>query len=130
MDQSNNVKIVTAKAPQSRDFETSEITSNVEFPLDRHLGLIKALALIMAVLIVASLVVIIVTIYSRLDTRNLGKTTQGSELMIPVGSRVSSASLTEKGQMLLVLEDSIGQQLWQVDQFGEVQRKIRIILSP
>ena len=88
------------------------------------------MAIVMAVLIVAALVIIVVTIYSRLETKNIDKTIQESELKIPVGSQVSSASVTEKGQILLVLEDSIGQQLWQVDQFGEVQRKIRVIPSP
>ena len=130
MDESNNVKMATAKAPQSQDVETSDIKSNVAFPLDRHLGLIKAMAIMMAVLIVAALVIIVVTIYSRLETMNIDKKIQESELKIPFGSQVSGASVTEKGQILLVLEDSIGQQLWQVDQFGEVQRKIRVIPSP
>ena len=130
MDQSNNVKMATAKAPQSQDIETSDIKSNVVFPLDRHLGLIKAMAIMMAVLIVAALVIIVVTMYSRLETMNIDKTIQESELKIPFGSQVSGASITEKGQILLVLEDPIGQQLWQVDQFGEVQRKIRVIPSP
>ena len=130
MDQSNNVKMAATKAPQSSNVGTSDIKSNVTFPLDRHLGLIKAMAIIMAVLIVAAIVVIIVTIYSRLETKNIDKTIQESELKIPVGSQVSGASVTEKGQILLVLKDSIGQQLWQVDQFGEVQRKIRVTPSP
>ena len=84
------------------------------------------MAIIMAILIVAALAVIIVTIYSRLTAANSAKAIQQSELVIPADSRITGASLGDKGQMLVIIEDKIGQQLWQLDASGKIQRKIRI----
>ena len=50
--------------------------------------------------------------------------------MIPRDSHVISANLTEKGQVLLLIEDATGQQLWQVDPSGKVRRKTRFLNSP
>ena len=84
------------------------------------------MAIIMAVLIVAALAVIIVTIYSRLTAANSAKTIQQNELVIPVDSRITDASLGAKGRMLVIIEDKTGQQLWQLDELGKIQRKTRI----
>ena len=84
------------------------------------------MVIIMAVLIVATLAVIIVTIYSRLTTTNLAKAIQQNELVIPTDSRITNASLGAKGQMLVIIEDKTGQQLWQLDASGNIQRKTRI----
>lgn len=84
------------------------------------------MAIIMAILIVAALVVIIVTIYSRLTAANSAKAIQQSELVIPADSRITGASLGDKGQMLVIIEDRTGQQLWQLDRSGKIQRKTRI----
>ena len=80
----------------------------------------------MAVLIVAALAVIIVTIYSRLNAANLAKAIQQNELVIPADSRITDASLGAKGQMLVIIEDKTGQQLWRLDASGKIQRKTRI----
>lgn len=129
MDRNNSAKMATTKAPQVADIETLAKTDSALSMVERHLGLIKAMAIIMAVLIVAALVTIIVTIYSRLTVVDSAKTIQEYELIIPLDSRVTSASLTEKGQILLIIENATGQQLWQVDAAGKIRRKTRVIRS-
>ena len=91
---------------------------------------IKAMAIIMAVLIFAALAVIVVTIYGRLTVGDVTKNVRAHELIIPFDSQVTSASLTEKGQLLLLLEGATGQQLWEVDPAGKVRRKMRVVQSP
>ena len=80
----------------------------------------------MAVLIVAALAVIIVTIYSRLTAANSAKAIQQNELVIPADSRITGASLGAKGQMLVIIEGKTGQQLWRLDASGKIQRKTHI----
>ena len=130
MDQSNSAKMGTTKAPQLADIDTLAKRDSALSPLERHLGLIKAMVIIMAVLIFAALAVIVVTIYSRITGVDATKNVQAHELMIPFDSQITSASLTEKGQVLLLLEDATGQQLWQVDPVGKVRRKTRVVQSP
>ena len=129
MDRNNSAKLATTKAPQLSEIETLAKTNSARSPVERHLGLIKAMAIIMAVLIVAALATIIVTIYGRLTVVDVAKTIQEYELIIPVDSRVAGASLAENGQTLLIVEDATGQQIWQVDEAGKVRRKTRIIQS-
>jgi len=121
MDQYNKAKAANTTAPQSSDVKTEAPSAVV-----RNLGLIKAMAIIMAVLIVAALAVIIVTIYSRLTAANSAKAIQQNELVIPTDSRITGASLGDKGQLLVIIEDKTGQQLWQLDASGKIQRKTRI----
>ena len=121
MDQDNKAKAANTTAPQS-----SETITEAPSAVVRNLGLIKAMAIIMAILIVAALAVIIVTIYSRLTAANSAKAIQQSELVIPADSRITGASLGDKGQMLVIIEDKSGQQLWQLDASGKIQRKTRI----
>jgi hypothetical protein len=121
MDQDNKAKVTNTTAPQS-----SETITEAPSAVVRNLGLIKAMAIIMAILIVAALAVIIVTIYSRLTSANSAKAIQQSELVIPADSRITGASLGDKGQMLVIIEDKTGQQLWQLDALGKIQRKTRI----
>ena len=129
MDRNNSEKMATTKAPQLSEIETSAKTNSARSPVERHLGLIKLMAIIMAVLIVAALATIIVTIYGRLTIVEEAKTIQENELIIPVDSRVASASLAENGQILLIVQSATGQQIWQVDAAGKVRRKTRIIQS-
>ena len=121
MDQDNKAKAANTTAPQSSDVKTEAPSAVV-----RNLGLIKAMAIIMAVLIVTALAVIIVTIYSRLTAANSAKAIQQNELVIPTDSRITGASLGDKGQLLVIIEDKTGQQLWQLDASGKIQRKTRI----
>ena len=121
MDQDNKAKVANATAPQSSETNTEAPSAVV-----RNLALIKAMAIIMAVLIVAALGVIIVTIYSRLTAANSVKAIQQNELVVPADSRITGASLGSKGQMLIIIENKTGQQLWQLDASGKIQRKTRI----
>ena len=130
MDQSNSAKKATTKAPQQADVDTLAKRDSALSPVERHLGLIKAMVIIMAVLIFAALAVIVVTIYGRLNGVDATQVLRAYELMIPSDSQVTSASLTEKGHILLLLEDANGQQLWQVDPAGKVRRKTRVVQSP
>ena len=122
MDQDNKAKAANTTAPQS-----SETITEAPSAVVQNRGLIKAMAIIMAILIVAALAVIIVTIYSRLTAANSAKAIQQSELVIPADSRITGASLGDKGQMLVIIEDKTGQQLWQLDALGKIQRKTRIV---
>ena len=130
MSQNNSAKTATTKAPQRPDIDPLSKRDSALSPVERHLGLIKAMVIIMAVLIFAALAVIVVTIYSRITGVDATKNVQAHELMIPFDSQITSASLTEKGQVLLLLEDATGQQLWQVDPVGKVRRKTRVVQSP
>ena len=121
MDQDNKAKVTNTIARQS-----SGINTEVPSAVVRNLRLIKAMAIIMAVLIVAALAVIIVTIYSRLTAANSAKEIQQNELVIPADSLITGASLGAKGKMLVIIEDKTGQQLWQLDASGKIRRKIRI----
>ena len=122
--------MANTKAPQPADMDPLASSDSALSPVARHLGLIKVMAIIMAVLIFAALSVIIVTIYGRINGEDPTKNVQAYELMIPLDSQITSASLTEKGQVLLLLEDASGQQLWQVDPHGKVRRKTRVVQSP
>ena len=98
-------------------------------PIVRHLGLIKAMSVIMAILIVAALVVIVVTIYSRLTAMEQTAEPRQSEIILPEGARVTSASLGEKGQMLLLIEQENRQQIWHFDRSGRLKRQIELRTS-
>ena len=98
-------------------------------PIVRHLGLIKAMSVIMAILIVAALVVIVVTIYSRLTAMEQNAEPRQSEINLPTRARVSSASIGEKGRMLLLTEQGNRQQIWQFGRSGRLQRQIDISSS-
>ena len=126
MDRNNSAKMATTKAPQLSEIETLAKMNSARSPVERYLGLIKAMAIIMAVLIIAALATIIVTIYGRLTIVDAAKTIQEYELIIPMDSRVTGASLSEKGQILLIVENATGQQLWQVDADGKIRRKTRV----
>ena len=84
------------------------------------------MSVIMAILIVAALVVIVVTIYSRLIAMEQNAEPRQSEISLPARARVSSASIGEKGQMLLLIEQDNRQQIWQFDRSGRLQRQIEI----
>lgn len=125
MTQSSSLKPVDVTAPQSL-----EMTGSTSSPVERHLGLIKTMAIVMAVLIVATLSVIVVTIYSRLTDENVARSIQQHKLTIPADGQITSASLGQKGDMLLVIKDKAGQQLWRVDPAGKIRRKTRIAQTP
>ena len=106
-----------------------EVPTAPQSPIVKHLGLIKAMSVIMAILIVAALVVIVVTIYSRLTVIGQNAEPQQFEINLPATARVNSASIGEKGQMLLLIEQDNRQQIWQFDRSGRLQRQIEIRMS-
>ena len=83
----------------------------------------------MAILIVAALVVIVVTIYSRLTAMENSAEPRQSSISLPAGARVSSASIGDKGQMLLLVDHENRQYLWQFDRAGRLQQQIGIRTS-
>jgi len=83
----------------------------------------------MAILIVAALAVIVLTIYSRLTAMENTVEPHQSSITLPAGARVSSASLGEKGQMLLLVDHENRQHLWQLDRAGRLQQQIEILTS-
>ncbi|MGB2492598.1 MAG: hypothetical protein ACPID7_06405, partial [Candidatus Puniceispirillum sp.] len=117
----NNAKS-TDNTNQDTEIDAETGAANAEAPsaVIGHLGLIKAMSVIMAVLIVAALVTIIVTIYSRLTASNAVKEAREIELVVPADTRIISASDAEKGDMLVVLENDSGQMVWRIDGTGQV----------
>ena len=87
------------------------------------------MSVIMAILIIVALVVIVVTIYSRLNTIEQHAEPRQSEISLPARARVSSASIGDNGQMLLLIEQDNRQQIWQFDRSGRLQRQIEIRTS-
>ena len=124
----NNAKS-TDNTNQDTEIDAEIGTANAEAPsaVIGHLGLIKAMSVIMAVLIVAALVTIIVTIYSRLTASNAVKEAREIELVVPADTRIISASDAEKGDMLVVLENDSGQMVWRIDGTGQVTQKMTVI---
>jgi preprotein translocase subunit SecG len=124
----NNAK-ATDNTNQDTEIDAENGAANVGAPsaVIGHLGLIKAMSVIMAVLIVAALVTIIVTIYSRLTASNAVKEAREIELVVPADTRIISASDAEKGDMLVVLENDRGQMVWRIDGTGQVTQKMTVI---
>jgi len=124
----NNAK-ATDNTNQDTEIDAETGAANTEAPsaVIGHLGLIKAMSVIMAVLIVAALVTIIVTIYSRLTASNAVKEAREIELVVPADTRIISASDAEKGDMLVVLENDRGQMVWRIDGTGQVTQKMTVI---
>ena len=83
----------------------------------------------MAILIVVALVVIVVTIYGRLTEMELNAEPYQSEINLPAGARVVGTSISEKGQMLLLIEQADRQQIWHYDQSGRLERRTEIRIS-
>ena len=82
----------------------------------RHLGAIKAAAVIMAVLIIVLTAVLIATILSRLSGK--AAPPDAAELMLPAGAELRAASAADNGYVLLV--DTLdGQEIWRVSLSGE-----------
>ena len=124
----NNAK-ATDNTNQDTEIDAETGAANAEAPsaVIGHLGLIKAMSVIMAVLIVAALVTIIVTIYSRLTASNAVKEAREIELVVPADTRIISASDAEKGDMLVVLENDRGIMVWRIDGTGQVTQKMTVI---
>jgi hypothetical protein len=108
------------------DIKTGDMNAEVPSAVIGHLGLIKTMSVIMAVLIVAALVTIIVTIYSRMTAANAVKEASEIELFLPADTRIISASDADKGDMLIVLENDKGQMVWRINGTGRVTQKMMV----
>jgi len=108
------------------DIKTGNVNAEVPSAVIGHLGLIKTMSVIMAVLIVAALVTIIVTIYSRMTAANAVKEASEIELVLPADTRIISASDADKGDMLIVLENDRGQMVWRINGTGRVTQKMMV----
>ena len=108
------------------DIKTGDVNAEVPSAVIGHLGLIKTMSVIMAVLIVAALVTIIVTIYSRMTAANAVKEASEIELFLPADTRIISASDADKGDMLIVLENDRGQRVWRINGTGRVTQKMMV----
>ena len=108
------------------DIKTGYVNAEVPSAVIGHLGLIKTMSVIMAVLIVAALVTIIVTIYSRMTAANAVKEASEIELFLPADTRIISASDADKGDMLIVLENDRGQMVWRINGTGRVTQKMMV----
>jgi hypothetical protein len=117
MEKDNSLKSGMATAP-----ETEPPSAVV-----RHLGLIKAMSIIMAVLIIAALVVIVTTIYSRLTNSKTNKAMTENTLVIPAGTHISGVSATDTGGLVVVIDGKTGQAIWQLDAAGKIIRKTSIV---
>lgn len=82
----------------------------------RHLGAIKAAAVIMAVLIIVLTAVLVVTIISRLSAR--AAPPDEVELALPAGAEVRAASAADNGYVLVV-DTPNSQEIWRVSPSGE-----------
>ena len=82
----------------------------------RHLGAIKAAAVIMAALIVLLTAVLVATIISRLSDRTAPPDT--AELTLPAGAELRAASAAENGYVLVV-ETPNGHEIWRVSPSGK-----------
>ena len=82
----------------------------------RHLGTLKAAAVIMAVLIIVLTAVLVATIISRLSGSVAPQ--DAAELTLPAGAELRAASAADNGFELLVATPD-GQEIWWVSHFGE-----------
>ena len=90
----------------------------------RHLGAIKAAAVIMAVLIVVLTVVLVATIISRLSGRTVPL--EAAELTLRAGAEVRAASAADNGYVL-VIDTPDGQEIWRVSPSGERLQVISVM---
>ena len=90
----------------------------------RHLGMIKAVAIIMGVLIIVLTAVVIGTIASRLA--KMGQPPAEMSISLPVGVTLRSASADNNG-FVLVVDTSQGTQIWRLSPDGERLRTIDVV---
>ena len=90
----------------------------------RNLGMIKAAAIIMGVLIIVLTIVVIGTIASRLA--GMSAPPADLTLAIPAGSEIRAASSNDSG-MMLVVDTPAGQQIWQLSADGKRVKTIMLV---
>ena len=90
----------------------------------RNLGMIKAAAIIMGVLIIVLTIVVVGTIASRLA--GMSAPPADLTLAIPAGSEIRAASSDGSG-MVLVVDTPDGQQIWQLSADSKRVQTIMVV---
>ena len=90
----------------------------------RHLGMIKAAAIIMGVLIIVLTAVVIGTIASRLA--KMAQPPAEMSISLPAGVTLRSASADDDG-FVLVVDTAQGTQIWRLSPDGERLRTIDVV---
>ena len=90
----------------------------------RNLGMIKAAAIIMGVLIIVLTAVVIGTIASRLAKMSAPPETVS--LTVPEGVTIRSASAADGG-LVLIVDGPGGSEIWRLSPAGAREQTIRII---
>jgi len=90
----------------------------------RNLGMIKAAAIIMGVLIIVLTAVVIGTITSRLAKMSAPPETVS--LAVPEGVTIRSAS-ADDGGLVLIVDGPGGSEIWRLSPAGAREQTIRII---
>jgi hypothetical protein len=90
----------------------------------RNLGMIKAAAIIMGVLIIVLTAVVIGTIASRLAKMSAPPETVS--LTLPEGATIRAASADESG-FVLIVDGPEGSQIWRLTPDGDRQQTIMIV---
>ena len=90
----------------------------------RNLGMIKAAAIIMGVLIIIMTVIVVGTIASRFA--KMSAAPEAVTIAVPNGTDIRSANRDGSG-MLLVVDTPQGQQIWQISASGKRLQTISII---
>ncbi|MEL0195881.1 MAG: hypothetical protein VW870_02470 [Rhodobiaceae bacterium] len=90
----------------------------------RNLGMIKAAAIIMGVLIIVLTAVVIGTIASRLAKMSAPPETVS--LPLPEGATIRAAS-ADDGGFVLIVDGPEGSEIWRLTPDGERQQTIRIV---
>ena len=90
----------------------------------RNLGMIKAAAIIMGVLIIVLTAVVIGTIASRLA--KMGAPAESVSLTIPKGASIRAASADEGG-FVLIVDGPEGSQIWRRSPDGAREQTITIL---
>jgi len=114
---------MTGDTPTAPDAAT-DAAPDAPSAIVRHIGMIKAAAIIMGVLIIILTAVVIGTIASRLSRMSAPPDTV--TLAIPEGARVVSAAADDDG-MTVVIEAASGSEIWRLSKSGKRLQTITLV---
>ena len=103
---------------------TDDATTDAPSAIVRNIGMIKAAAIIMGVLIIILTVVVVGTIATRLA--RMSAPPEAMTIAVPEGVTIRAAS-RDGADMLLVVDTPQGQQIWQMSASGKRKQTITIV---
>ena len=103
---------------------TDDATGDAPSAIVRNIGMIKAAAIIMGMLIIILTVVVVGTIATRLA--RMSAPPEAMTIAVPEGVTIRAAS-RDGADMLLVVDTPQGQQMWQVSASGKRKQTITIV---